>query len=211
MKTEKPANEWFTVATLAAVWGVTPRGFRSSLLPLVGKDARREGRPLLVHGPSVLAAWFARESVKDRANDDSATLAGVSTPMLERIREQRWNQELLRTSEQRRNLIPLGEVRKTFEQGAACLRRICEDLQRAFGQDAGAIVNEELDRLVEIWKRVGAEYDVSGWPFRVEAAAVMFGAHDPLLYAWCRHVLLKAIEEDEAKDGKAKINHNLLR
>ncbi|MDA7504041.1 hypothetical protein N8553_03570 [bacterium] len=122
---------------------------------VINEQAERYGIPFggrtinlskVVHALHEFLAANARRFMDD---DDDLLNGNVSSPALERYREERAKLARLDRLEREQKLIPRDEIRQGLGQVAAILRTAGDVLQRDFGNAAVEILNEALDDAAE--------------------------------------------------------------
>ncbi|WP_417851060.1 hypothetical protein [Thalassoglobus sp.] len=111
--------------------------------------------PQVVHALHDFLAANARKFIDD---DDDLLNANVSSPALERYREERAKLAKLDRLEREQRLVSRDEIRQGLGQIAGILRTAGDVLQRQYGNGAVEILNEALDDAVDaISQLCGAE------------------------------------------------------
>lgn len=122
---------------------------------VINEQAERYGIPFggrTINLPQVVRALheFLAANARRFIDDDDDLLNGnVSSPALERYREERAKLARLDRLEREQKLIPRDEIRQGLGQVAAILRTAGDVLQRQYGNGAVEILNEALDDAVE--------------------------------------------------------------
>jgi hypothetical protein len=133
---------------------------------VINEQARRYGIPFggaTINLPDVVRALhdFLAENAQ-RLNQDDVLLAGdgVSSPALERYREERALLARLDRLEREEQLVARDEVREGLARVASLLRTAGETLERLHGADAAEVLREALaDAEREIVRQFGDEND----------------------------------------------------
>ena len=119
---------------------------------VINEQAQRYGIPFggaSVDLPAAVRAlhdFLARNKVKlARDDSDDPLLGGENSPALERYRDERAKLARLDRLEREKTLLPRDQVHELLGQIAALLRGAGENLQRQFGSDAHAVLDEALD------------------------------------------------------------------
>jgi hypothetical protein len=142
---------WFTLAQMHAAFGVTPQGFASSVRPLLTpEDVKNAGErgAVRIRCRAAIDAWTARkveQAVEAARKGNDPLLVGVDSPELERYRAARADLAEMERDERNGSLIPRQQLEPAFVQYATAIRRAGEGLQRRFGNEAAAMLNEALD------------------------------------------------------------------
>jgi hypothetical protein len=141
---------WLTLDDMARVFDVTPRGFASIIRPLIPADCiRPEGRRVMVYARGAIDAYAAKKQAEVAAaagaDVDPTLFTGTDSPALERLRLANAELKELELSQRRRDLIPRRQVHQGFGLVASILRRAGEILQKQFGRDAHAVIEEALN------------------------------------------------------------------
>jgi hypothetical protein len=131
---------------------------------VLNEQAERYGIPLggrTINLPNVVRALhdFLAANARKLATDEDADLmaADVSSPALERYREERAKLARLDRLERERALVPRDEVREGLGRIAAIMRSAGEALQSQFGSSAVDLLYEALDDAQrEVDQRFGA-------------------------------------------------------
>ncbi|MCA9056384.1 MAG: hypothetical protein KDA75_21295, partial [Planctomycetaceae bacterium] len=115
------------------------------------EQAERYGLPFggrTINLPQVVRAlhdFLAANARRLATDDDDLLHADVSSPALERYREERALLARLDRLEREQTLVPRHSVRDGLERIAAILRTAGEQLQREFGPEAMELLHEALD------------------------------------------------------------------
>lgn len=115
-----------------------------------------------VNLPAVVKAlhnFLAANAKKLAADDDALLGAKVSSPALERFREERAKLARLERMERERLLVSRDAVREGLGRVAAVLRSAGETLQKQFGPAALEVLHEALDDAEEQVRRLFGEAD----------------------------------------------------
>ena len=135
---------------------------------VLNEQAERYGIPFggrTIHLPKVVRAlhdFLAANARRLAEEDDDLLNATVSSPALERYREERALIARLDRLEREQALVPRDDVREGLGRIAAILRSAGETLQRQFGNDAVEILDEALsDAEREIESLFGSTDSVS--------------------------------------------------
>lgn len=140
---ENDAN-WLPVAELARCFGVSPQGFRSSILPLVAPDDRRHGPGgLLVFARAAIEAWANREWERQSRSIVGDVLVGPNSPALERAREIKADLLAIDLAERREEVVCVADVADAHTMFASFVRRGIERLQREH-PEAARIMDDAL-------------------------------------------------------------------
>ena len=113
---------------------------------VINEQAERYGIPFggrTIVLPDVVRAlhdFFAKNAVILAAGEPDA-----DPPALERQREIKVQQEMLRLQQMEGSVVPRDEVHEVFSRVAAILRQTGETLARQFGDDARRLLDEALD------------------------------------------------------------------
>ena len=148
---------WLSVTDLSKAFGMSPQGFRASVLPHIPDDARRQGpRGLEIFGRAAIETWGDRRAQRKRletacevAGGDAMLAAGLS-PALERYREARAGLAEVELAERRGVTVNVSKAHAIFTRAAHYFRSTGELLQRTFGPDAVAIFNDGLKEAIRV-------------------------------------------------------------
>ena len=101
---------------------------------------------------------------------------GVSSPALERLREVRVLQDQIKLDLMRADAIPRRDLEPSLAKFAGILRRAGETLQRQYGDDAAAVLNEAVAEAVASWETMLAGTDAAA---EVDSSDAAGGVADP--------------------------------
>jgi hypothetical protein len=138
---------WTFYATIPQKHWVKMSGRQAKILI---EQAARYGIPFggaIVDLPKVVKAFhdFLAENAHKLSRDEDVLMQGGNSPALERYREKRADLAELELSERRRKVIPRDDVNSGLSRIASFLRAAGDTLQRQFGPEARAILDEALD------------------------------------------------------------------
>lgn len=143
---------WVSVAEAAEFIGITPAGFRSSLMPLLPPDAIRRQKPAAVHGPAVVEVVTRREVEAVARRVSQAEVSTGGTP-LEEMRKWEAKRRELKYHQESGAMVDLADVDRGFMSIAEVLRRAGEAIRIEYGDNAAKI-------LTNAWEDVRAKIDV---------------------------------------------------
>ena len=140
----RPGRGWVTRKEIAAVFDVSVTHVDRSLRRYVpaGMVKTIDGRTYF-HGRSLLDAWAEAERLKRHPDD---LMSGDLSPALEEYRRHRARVAKCEADEREGVSVALAEIDPPLMQLAGVLRRAGESLTRKYGNDAGAILNEAIER-----------------------------------------------------------------
>ncbi len=141
---------WFTVSQAAGFLGISPAGFRSSIMPLLDAEAVCREKPAAVHGPSVVAAVVLRETeaVTRRLEGGS----DVTSVALEEMRRWEAKRRELKYRREAAEMVDMTDVETLFTVTAEIMRRAGETIRQEFGDRAQKILDDA-------WGDVDAQID----------------------------------------------------
>lgn len=135
---------WMTSTEMRRAFDVTEKSFHRDIKPHFPADCiRRDGRKVMFNGRACIEAWAERK--KNGSDPDPLLAADTDSPALERYREERSQLARLDRLEREKTLLPRGDVHDGLSRLAHILRQAGETLQRQFGAEAAAVLNEALD------------------------------------------------------------------
>jgi len=144
MAKQKAAKEWIgrTLGDVATVYGVsvpTVKGWRASGMP--GQPGRYPladiSRWLRAEGP-----WRPRIA----ADGDELLVSGSDSPALERYRQAKAELSELELARQRKDVMPLEDVRRVCETYGSHIKRATRTLRRRYDNGAADVILDALDR-----------------------------------------------------------------
>lgn len=141
-KQSKVSKTWIaaTIQEAATAVAVSDRTIRSWL----AKGA--PGRPKRYVIPELIE--WARENIwKARSVSADPMLTEGDSPALERYREAKASQEEIKLHLMRKDAVPLEEARVLFDLIADEYRRLGEKMEKLFGHQAPAMIEECLDNV----------------------------------------------------------------
>ena len=153
-KNPKPKTDgnpaWFSLNQMHAAFDITPEGFRKSVRPLIPEaDVKSSERGAVrIRCRAAIDAWTARkveQATEALRKGNDPLLSGGDSPELERYRKARADLAEMERDERNGSLIPRQQLEPAFVQYASAIRRAGEGLQRRYGNEAAAMLNEALD------------------------------------------------------------------
>lgn len=168
---------WFNRRTMAEIFDCTPAHFDEAIRPLAGPDDQRQvGQERQFHARSVMEAWAAAGRSKRKASVTSAEEkelqpeAGAS-PGLERFRMAKAELAELDLAVKKSELVSRSDMRDCLAQVSTRITEAADELQRRFGPEAFAVLEDCMaDAKVRVG-RVLAELKAAdeGKPQAIEA------------------------------------------
>ncbi len=140
---------WFDKAAMAGAFDVSPNIFDRDYRRFAPATAVKEvGGKLYFHSRTILDAWVRQQKAKLPADADPL-LNGGDSPALEEYRKHRARSAKVEADEKERISVPRAILEPALRQSAGVMRRVGETLARRFGNEAGDIYNEGVDRVEE--------------------------------------------------------------
>lgn len=165
---------WLSRTAAAALTGLSSRQFDEAVRPLMAADGERgTGKTLRLHGAKVVAAFleYRLAQLKPAEVDPmmGAAAVGFDSPALEEYRRYRAGQECIKLALLAQTAIPRDQLEPALAQFAGVLRSATQQLQRRFGAEAAAIVNEAIDDAEAGWIQTLANVPPLGQPTQPDA------------------------------------------
>ena len=143
---------WVQRKTAARVIGVSPSTLDDAIRPKCEDAERGRGRGLELWLPAIVKAWHEHqiETHVDTApppDVDDPMFENADSPALERYRWARAEQEEMKASQMRGELVEIGDISDGLQLMASILRQAIETLQKQHGQDAADVLSDALDEV----------------------------------------------------------------
>lgn len=176
----KDSALWLTRGHSALLLGVSARHFDEAIRPRLAPEAvRGDGKGLRFSAPEVVATWLRirderRAPTSSPDMDDALLAAGGDSPNLERLRAARASMAELDLDERRKAVVPLEKLEPALAKFAGVLRGAGTTLQRQYGNEVAAVLNEAVDEVVKAWETMldDGNRAADGKPDAVGAQAV---------------------------------------
>jgi hypothetical protein len=150
----KLKSPWISRHAAAALFDRSVRQFDSSIRSLLPPSAiRTEGRTVWVNFRTTVDCYIADQIAKAKPVVTDPLLAGGDSPALEEYRKHRARLAELDVAERENKLIPLAEIEPSLQIFASNIRRAGEQLERVYGHDAAALLNDAIDETLSEWER----------------------------------------------------------
>jgi phage terminase Nu1 subunit (DNA packaging protein) len=124
---------WLPVKELAAVFGITPQGFRVSYLGDISPGDIRQGKPLRVYAPAAIQLHVERAIQRAGGRVDDEIDAGPMSPALERWRLARAKSAEVELLRHLGELEAVAQLRSVHLEVLAHVRRFAERMIKTFG------------------------------------------------------------------------------
>ena len=159
---------WQSRATIAAVFGASIETVDGRWRKKLPPDAeQKDGRRVLIHGPSVLALLLQQQRNK---GGGASAAEGDSDGEREALTKQKLKAEIEKLQEQiaalrserdrtERTVVPLHEVRETFKIFSQLMRDCGRRAERLFGLDGKELVDSLLDSMGLNYRRLAGQED----------------------------------------------------
>ena len=134
---------------------------------VLNEQAERYGIPFggrTINLPNVVRAlhdFLATHARRLMTDEDDLLSGDVSSPALERYRDERAKLAKLDRLEREKSLIPRDEIHEGFGRVASILRTAGETLQRQYGNGAVEVLNDALDDAVSAVEQMCGDGDTS--------------------------------------------------
>lgn len=158
-KPKHNTGEWFPQGLIARFFGVSVTLFSREIRPLIADaDVRKgDGGRIEVRGPAAVEARYQKRLELELSRlgitlDDEADLlaSGKTSPALEECRKWRAKKERLAYETAAGRVVDIDQVRDLLTRTAARLRSAGEQLQRIYGSDAQAVLDEAIDDIARM-------------------------------------------------------------
>lgn len=96
----------------------------------------------------IFVPWFlerAKRQAKSEFVPADDVEAGPNSPMLEKLREERWRRERIKRQAEEGEVLPTVDVHEFLGMLASTIRGFGENFQRQFGPEAGTLHNEMME------------------------------------------------------------------
>lgn len=166
--TADDAGIWLSQAQVAALCGLGQRQFRDTIDKRLPAEAKRGTGGNLKYAAAAAVAALVEYRLEQQ---EDPVIQGAASPAQEECRRHEARLRKIKADEAEKLSVPRHELEPALSRAAAIFRQAAENLQRRYGNEAAAVMNEAINECEAIWTAAAA-VPVDAGPAAVERPAV---------------------------------------